>query len=355
MNTLLNIYRRVYSFCVYNLFLYANFLLLFIFLFNLNIDLIKLISIKLLPAYLLVGIGGYFFNDLFDQRGDKLVNKFNVANVINKYLLSFIIISLWILGLLLIHSISEQASYLLIVQFVLLFLYSIQSFRFKEKGFLGIITDALYAHVIPELILLTIIQEYTEIPYWLWAMFLLFTFSVGVRDILIHQIQDFKNDSTSNTSTYVLNNVSKSNKYIYACNIIGMFAISSFFLFALIFDFTYPFLILLILISVSYSVKLVKNKTLVNDELIRIYIVSSSLVFAYLLIYYKFYYVFIFLIHPYFISFIKQTFPVIRRLFSYIFVNVIPLTVNYSLYYFFLIFGRNLKNKPLYKKKEKIV
>lgn len=353
MNNLIKIFQRIYSFCIYNIFLYTNFLLLFAFVSNINLELTIIIAMKLLPAYLLIGIGGYFLNDLFDQKADRLAKKFNVTSLLNKNLLTLIIIGLWFIGFYFVYTLSVKASLFLIMQFIALLLYSATPFRFKERGVLGVITDALYAHVIPELILLSIIREYTEIPYWLWAMFLLFTFSIGIRDILIHQVQDFKNDSRSNTSTYVLNNVSRSKGYVYACNIIGISSISLFFFFTLIFNFTVPFLILFILISVSYSVMVVKNKTLVNDELIRIYIISSSIVFAYLLIDNTFYYGFMFLIHPYFISFIRQTFPIIRKLISYIFVNIIPLAVNYSLYYLFLIVGRNLKNKPLYKKREK--
>ena len=70
MNNFNNIYKRLHSFCTYNLLLYANFLVLFGIALNITTETIITIAKILLPAYLLVGIGGYFMNDLFDQKQD---------------------------------------------------------------------------------------------------------------------------------------------------------------------------------------------------------------------------------------------------------------------------------------------
>lgn len=336
MNNLLKIYNRIYSFAAYNLLLYANFILLFIFLLNIKSVLIIPLSIKLLSAYFLGGIGGYFINDLFDQKADKLVNKFNITTIINQYLLSFVILLVWTVAFFLIYSISKKASFFLIIQYLMLFLYSVPFFRFKEKGILGLVTDAFYAHVIPEIILLLIIQVYAEISYLYWISFLFFTFSLGMRDILIHQLEDFKKDTISNTHTFAIKKIIQAKNYVKRFENMAVISLISFIAIILIQNFSILFLLLFIVLLISYIVVIVKDKSLIKDALIRNYVIVSSICFSYLMIINDNYFGLILLIHPYFISFIFKT--------------DIPLFVNYVLYYFFLLFGRNLKERPLYKK-----
>lgn len=313
-------------------------------------DILFSLSVKLLPAYLLVGVGGYILNDLFDQKSDKLVKKFNFTLILNQYFLSLIIIIVWCIGFYLINSISKKASYFLIIQYVLLLVYSIPPFRFKEKGILGILTDACYAHVIPEIILLIIIQTYVDIHPLLWMSFLFFTFSIGMRDILIHQLESLKEDSMSKTNTYAINNPQQANKYRKYLDYISFGAIISFFLCFFYIKYSVVSLYLLLTLIISYIYVIIKNKGLIRDLLIRNYIVTTSIYFTYLLIVHKNALGFLFLIHPYFISFIKTILSLLKSIFNFFIVTAIPLLVNYILYYIFLILGRNLKEKPLYKK-----
>ncbi len=120
MNKLIKIYNRLYSFFAYNLFLYANFILLFTFILNFEIGVMFYLAIKLLLAYFLIGIGGYFLNDLFDKQKDKLVNKFNITTILNEYLIIVMIIALWGIGYYLVYSISFLASLMIFVLFLAL-------------------------------------------------------------------------------------------------------------------------------------------------------------------------------------------------------------------------------------------
>lgn len=343
MNNFHKIYKRLYSFCAYNLLLYANFLLLFGLAANLQANSILTIAMKLLPAYLLVGISGYFLNDLFDKKADELSNKFNITTIINKYLLVFIIIFLGLIGYYLLFTISKKASIVIIFQFLLLLGYSVPYIRLKEKGVWGLITDAIYAHVIPGIILLYILQEYIVIPLTLWYLFVIFLFLLGLRDITIHQLEDLEKDLQSNVKTYaVINQKTILNQINKLCLLAAIGLCILLFFIQFIFN-SFLFLILFISLLLSYAVFFIKYKSTMKVDLINNYIILSSLLFLYLLIKAKNYTCILLLLHPYFL---QKT----RSFINYILITLIPLTINYLLYFIFLLLGRDLKKKPFYKK-----
>lgn len=333
---LIRIFNRFHSFITYNLFLYANYILLFAFIFDFPVLFLKNIVLHILPSYLIVGVGGYFLNDLFDQKEDRMVNKFNITTIINKYFLLLLIGIIWTIGFLFIYNISQRASLLLIIQYFALILYSAPISRLKVKGIWGLITDALYAHFIPELILLVIIQEYTKIPLLLSVSFLLFNFSFGMRDIIIHQLNDLNKDRLSNTRTFVLNNLNASKYLIKYFQFTSALSLILFLCFVCYFKFSTWSFLLFISLLLSYVIAFIEYGNLKDDRLIKNYIIISSILFSYLIINSGYYFYLLLLIHPYFISFVFKT--------------DIPLIFNYVLYYLFLLFGRNLKEKPLYKK-----
>lgn len=348
MNNLLKIHKRLYSFCAYNLLLYANFLLLFSLAANLNATIIHTIALKLLPTYLLVGISGYFLNDLFDVKADELSNKFNITTILNKYVLLFIILFFGLIGFYLLFTISKQASLVLVFQFLLLLGYSLPFIRLKEKGILGLITDAIYAHVIPGIILLYALQEYIVIPLSLCSIFILFLFLLGLRDIAIHQFEDLEKDIQSNTKTFAVKNQETIKSQINKLNLFSALGLCALlFFFQTTFN-SLLFLALFICLTISYTVFFVKNKNVSKDVLMNNYILLSSILFLYMLIDAKNFIGIILLLHPYFL---QKT----RSFINYILVTIIPLTINYFLYYFFILLGRNLKEKPLSEKKSELL
>ena len=84
-------------------------------------------------------------------------------------------------------------------------MYAFPPFRLKEKGFLGIITDALYAQVVPSLLAVytfskisnTILNVKLIVLYSAWLLL------VGIRNIIKHQVEDFDNDKNTKTKTFV--------------------------------------------------------------------------------------------------------------------------------------------------------
>ena len=343
MNNFYKIYKRLYSFCAYNLLLYANFLLLFGLAANLQANSILAIAMKLLPAYLLVGISGYFLNDLFDKKADEISKKFNISTVINKYLLVFVIIILGFIGYYLLLTISKKATIILIFQFLMLLGYSVPYIRLKEKGFLGLITDAIYAHVIPGIILLSVLQEYIVIPLTLWFLFVIFLFLLGLRDITIHQLEDVEKDIQSNVKTYAVKNQKTIHNQIHNWSILAAIGLCALLFYIPIVFNSSLFLILFTSLLISYTVFFIKNKNLMKVDIMNNYILLSSLLFLYLLITTKNYTCILLLLHPYFM---QKT----RSFINYILITLIPLTINYLLYFIFLLLGRNLKEKPFYKK-----
>jgi hypothetical protein len=97
---------------------------------------------------------------------------------------------------------------LLGLEFFLFIIYAFPPFRLKEKGIWGVMTDALYAHVIPALLAAYTFFLIGNRQFQLWKEFILilivWQISLGIRNILLHQILDFDNDCTSGNKTFVV-------------------------------------------------------------------------------------------------------------------------------------------------------
>lgn len=105
---------------------------------------------------------------------------------------------------------------LLILELLLFAAYSFPPIRLKEKPIPGVITDTLYAHVLPCILAaLTFIAIADENVYgvhfssqfvftpWLLCFIAAWQFFLGARNILLHQIEDASNDLASGTTTLV--------------------------------------------------------------------------------------------------------------------------------------------------------
>jgi 4-hydroxybenzoate polyprenyltransferase len=155
---------------------------------------------------------GYLLNDWCDVDTDKISDKVNLLtkyNTIQKAAISFLPL---IIGVIAWFSISKtsMANFFFTLQILSLFLYSVPPFRFKNRGVLGIVADAFYGHINPVLITLFVFPFYEgeAIKYFseeLLFFILLFALSLkGIRNILLHQIEDRKKDKRANIQTYVV-------------------------------------------------------------------------------------------------------------------------------------------------------
>lgn len=91
--------------------------------------------------------------------------------------------------------------YLSVVAFCL---YSLPPFRWKDRGILGVLCDAIGAVLAPQLLFIFALASWYDWPMdavWLSALAIL-SLSVGMRGILWHQYDDRDNDIITKTQTF---------------------------------------------------------------------------------------------------------------------------------------------------------
>jgi hypothetical protein len=99
------------------------------------------------------------------------------------------------------------ANTLFTLQVLALVVYSAKPFRLKERAELGVICDAFYGHLNPVLITLSIFEIMPRSGHWhltVICSLIIVCYIKGIRNILLHQIEDRKKDSASKTNTVVL-------------------------------------------------------------------------------------------------------------------------------------------------------
>jgi hypothetical protein len=147
-------------------------------------------------------------NDLYDIRPDKLAGKRNRIGemaVWQRILLIVILIVIALLPWIWLKS-NVWIWSLMGVEMILFFIYAHPLTRLKEKPFWGPICDALYGHAVPVIMACLTYQEYlSEIPYSQIPFFItLFAwqFAKGLRNIFLHQLEDYQNDIVAQLSTH---------------------------------------------------------------------------------------------------------------------------------------------------------
>jgi len=160
----------------------------------------------------IVGLGGvgYTINDLFDRSQDQIVGKPNIflnASRLNRFAVIFISILLAI-GPWLWLPCNTILIGLLVIELGLFIIYSIPPIRLKEKMWLGVFVDGLYALVIPAIVVISVTElalndtGYESFSVNLWKASLVGWLLVsGIRKIVSHQQLDYSKDVVSNTKT----------------------------------------------------------------------------------------------------------------------------------------------------------
>lgn len=162
---------------------------------------------------------GFFVNDIYDNKYDLAAGKSNFTNSISPTVKSLIIVFLTALTIapwVFIHS-NVFLLALVIIHFILAILYSAPPVRFKERGVFGILDCALIEISLPLLIIAASFLRFgnAEAPPLIIVLAAIWSFFFGVRNILFHQIDDYKNDSISNVKTFVVRyGLHNSNKII---------------------------------------------------------------------------------------------------------------------------------------------
>ena len=300
-----------------------------------------------------IGLFGHFLNDFSDLESDKKAKKSNMLEKLstnNRFLLFICSLLLAFLPWLFLPFDTVSCA-LIAGEFLLLFAYALPLIRFKERGFLALITDALYAYAIPFVLAFHTFNllSSTSINWVLYAVLFLWQFSIGMLNILIHQIEDFENDLYTQTRTWVTTiGKGKARKYLLFCfwpmmilffimylTIVSITSVSWYY--------TFPLLFLMIQFILVFYKKpffaFVQSKSSADLQKINLH---YHLFLPYwnllLLVFIDIRFILVLFAH-YFTFNYKQVFWVIKSiiypyLFAYLFVNIPSKIVNFSIYYF---------------------
>lgn len=156
-----------------------------------------------------IGIAGfgYLLNDLMDVEPDRRsgVSNMVAAHSRRRTVIRFGVVLLlsWLPWLWL--PLSKPILALLACEYALFILYSVPPFRFKERGILGPAADALYGYAIPMLVSLLVFARfgYVVVPPLFYPLVGGWAFIMGLRHILIHQLEDVANDEVAGARTFV--------------------------------------------------------------------------------------------------------------------------------------------------------
>ena len=189
----------------------ASLLMGFVYLFTLwfDIPIRRFIPLSFLSLIVIIGFAsfGYLINDFFDKEKDRQSGKKNFLH--GKSMVSqFGLLALTLIFIVFpwLYLPADTYSYVGIgLQLTLLLIYSVPPVRLKEKGVIGLIVDALYAHAVPVLLAAYtfLLASGHKFP-WIGLLFLfLWQFMNGMRNIFLHQFEDIDADSHSQTKNYV--------------------------------------------------------------------------------------------------------------------------------------------------------
>lgn len=183
---------------------------------------------------------GYFINDWSDINSDKKASKSNKMGELNlgfKILILLILLSFSFVPWIWLPK--NQYTYILLGAEILLFLlYSLPPFRLKEKGVLGILTDSLYAYIVPSMLAgLTFYLvgrgNYIDFEFFVLAIST-WLLVVGIRGILLHQLLDYKNDLNAGVKTFVtIKGTSMAERIITALLPVELILLTGFFVFVM--------------------------------------------------------------------------------------------------------------------------
>ncbi len=169
-------------------------------------------SVFLIPLILITSIGfsltGYIINDFFDRKTDTIAGKHNLVLKLKgvKVFMLFVISLLLAITPWFFLPVNHISAILLFFEVTLFTVYSIPVIRLKERKVLGLICDALYAHVVPASLLTTTLfmAASKKVDFLLVVIITLWQFLIGVRNMIIHQLNDIEVDKVSGVRTWVL-------------------------------------------------------------------------------------------------------------------------------------------------------
>lgn len=149
---------------------------------------------------------GYALNELYDIEEDARIGRSNVAAGSSTRWMWMVIASSAVPALGIAAVVGGRGGFwLTVAELCLPAAYSVPPLRIKERGWAGVIADALAAHVYPAAFALVIVSHLSvrETAAPLLACAILWSTAAGLRGILSHQLQSEDNDRRAGLSTVV--------------------------------------------------------------------------------------------------------------------------------------------------------
>lgn len=165
----------------------------------------------LLAASACMASFGYIVNDYFDRVPDRSVGKRNFFDGHSRT--KTITIEAVVVGGAALWSLLPLRPFtigLLLFECALFFIYSAPPVRLKNRNS-GIVVDALYSRVVP---VLTVLSFNEPLLWYSILLVCIWLFAIGIRNILLHQIDDVANDLTARQNTFVLKYGTRSTQHI---------------------------------------------------------------------------------------------------------------------------------------------
>jgi 4-hydroxybenzoate polyprenyltransferase len=149
---------------------------------------------------------GYALNELFDRDEDRRAGRSNAAESASNGSMWGIIVCSAAVALGAAQAVGGVAGSLLTVAELLLPLaYSVPPLRIKERGWAGVLADALAAHVYPAALALVVVSHQMLLVHHalLVACLAIWSLATGLRGILSHQLQSEASDRGAGLTTVV--------------------------------------------------------------------------------------------------------------------------------------------------------
>ncbi|MBK9407614.1 MAG: UbiA family prenyltransferase [Gemmatimonadetes bacterium] len=155
-----------------------------------------------------LGIGGigYLLTDAFDVEEDRRIGKQNGWSALSP--LARLVVSTCLLAAAALPwrwlPNARLGASLVVLEMLLFLLYAVPPIRLKERGVAGIVTDAVYAHVLPVAVAWTVFAgpPDTRGDEVLIALFLLWMLAMGMRHLARHQHDDLDRDRMAGIRTF---------------------------------------------------------------------------------------------------------------------------------------------------------
>lgn len=160
---------------------------------------------------LCAGAYGHFLNDAFDMEADRRAGKRNRMVGLPPWLR--VALCLGALGLgfapALLVPCSTVTLGLLALEYLFPSVYSIPPLRFKERGALGLVCDAMGAHAIPALYVMSVMADAAAAPppadaatVATIALVLVWALCTGLKGIIVHEFADRADDLQAGVATF---------------------------------------------------------------------------------------------------------------------------------------------------------